>query len=70
MFSKFRYARRDMSVRGALSTMPAEDILEWVSGRRISAPLTFERRGTVRSLVVEDGVIVWASSIAATSSSA
>src|SRR5688572_14261054 len=51
-----------MSVRGALSTMPAEDILEWISGRRLNAPLTFERRGTVRSLVVEDGSIVWASS--------
>lgn len=51
-----------MSVRGALSTMPAEDILEWISDRRLNAPLTFERRGTVRSLVVEEGSIVWASS--------
>lgn len=51
-----------MSVRGALSTMPAEDVLEWVARRKLSAPLTFERRGTVRSLVVEDGVILWASS--------
>jgi hypothetical protein len=51
-----------MSVRGALSTMPAEDVLEWVAGRRLSAPITFERRGIVRSLVVEDGSIVWASS--------
>jgi len=51
-----------MSVRGALSTMPAEDVLEWVAGRRLSAPITFERRGVVRSLVVEDGAIVWASS--------
>jgi hypothetical protein len=51
-----------MSVRGALSTMAAADVLEWVARRRLSAPLTFERRGTVRSLVVEDGGIVWASS--------
>jgi uncharacterized protein DUF4388 len=51
-----------MSVRGALSTMPAEDVLEWVARRKLSAPITFERRGIVRSLVVEDGVIVWASS--------
>jgi hypothetical protein len=51
-----------MSVRGALSTMAAEDVLEWAARRRLSAPLTFERKGTVRSLVVEDGAIVWASS--------
>src|SRR5687768_11764593 len=51
-----------MSVRGALSTMPAEDLLEWAARRKLSAPLTFERRGTVRNLVVEDGVVVWASS--------
>lgn len=51
-----------MSVRGALSTMPAEDVLEWVASRRLSAPVTFERRGTVRSLMIEDGGVVWASS--------
>jgi hypothetical protein len=51
-----------MSVRGALSTMPAEDLLEWVARRKLSAPITFERRGTVRSLGVEDGGVVWASS--------
>jgi hypothetical protein len=51
-----------MSVRGALSTMPAEDVLEWVARRKLSAPLTFERRGIVRSLVIEEGLIVWASS--------
>ena len=42
--------------------MPAEDVLEWVARKKIHAPITFERRGLVRSLVVEDGVIVWASS--------
>jgi hypothetical protein len=51
-----------MSVRGALSTMPAEDVLEWVARRRWSGPITFERKELVRSLVVEDGAIVWASS--------
>src|SRR6185295_18825883 len=51
-----------MSVRGALGTMPAEDVLEWVGRRRLSTPITFERRGTQRSLVVESGAIVWASS--------
>lgn len=51
-----------MSVRGALSTMPAEDLLEWAARRKLSAPITFEHGGAVRSLVVEDGVIVWASS--------
>src|SRR5215468_8877011 len=51
-----------MSVRGALGTMPAEDVLEWVSRRRLSTPITFERRGVQRSLVIEAGSIVWASS--------
>lgn len=51
-----------MSVHGALSTMPAEDVLEWAARRKLSAPLTFEHGGTIRSLVVEDGVAVWASS--------
>jgi hypothetical protein len=51
-----------MSVRGALSTMPAEDVLEWAARRKVSGPITFERKGIVRSLVVEDGNIVWASS--------
>src|SRR5215510_1062377 len=51
-----------MSVRGALGTMPAEDVLEWLSRRKMSTPITFERRGVQRSLVVESGAIVWASS--------
>lgn len=51
-----------MSVRGALSTMPAEDVLEWVARRKLSAPITFERRGVVRSLGIEEGSVVWASS--------
>jgi hypothetical protein len=51
-----------MSLRGSLSTMSAEDVLEWVGRRKLSAPITFERRGLQRSLVVEDGAIVWASS--------
>ncbi len=49
-------------MRGALGTMPAEDVLEWVARRRLSTPITFERRETQRSLVVEAGSIVWASS--------
>ncbi len=53
---------KGMSLRGSLGTMSAEDVLEWASRRKLSAPITFERRGLVRSLVVEDGQIVWASS--------
>lgn len=53
---------RGMTVHGSLGTMPAEDLLEWAARRRLSAPLTFENSGTTRSLVVEEGVIVWASS--------
>ena len=51
-----------MSLRGSLSTMSAEDVLEWVGRRKLSAPVTFERRGLVRSVTIEDGQIVWASS--------
>jgi hypothetical protein len=53
---------KGMSLRGSLGTMPAEDVLEWIGRRKLSAPITFERRGLVRSLVVEEGQIVWASS--------
>jgi hypothetical protein len=42
--------------------MPAEDVLEWVGRRKLTTPITFERRGVQRSLVVENGAIVWASS--------
>jgi hypothetical protein len=51
-----------MSLRGALSTMSAEDVLDWIARRKLSAPVTFERRGLVRSLVIEEGMVVWASS--------
>jgi hypothetical protein len=51
-----------MSLRGSLGTMSAEDVLEWASRRKVSAPITFERRGLVRSVVIENGEIVWASS--------
>src|SRR5689334_5125441 len=53
---------KGMSLRGSLGTMSAEDVLEWIGRRKLSAPVTFERRGLVRSLVVEEGEIVWASS--------
>lgn len=53
---------KGMSLRGSLGTMSAEDVLDWVGRRKVSAPITFERRGLVRSVVVEDGEIVWASS--------
>jgi len=53
---------KGMSLRGSLGTMSAEDVLEWIGRRKLSAPITFERRGLVRSLVVEEGQIVWASS--------
>lgn len=53
---------KGMSLRGSLSTMSAEDVLEWIARRKLSAAVTFERGELVRSLVVEDGQIVWASS--------
>jgi hypothetical protein len=53
---------KGMSLRGALSTMPAEDVLDWANRRRLAATITFERRGLTRSISVEDGAIVSASS--------
>src|SRR4026207_2443779 len=53
---------KGMSLRGSLGTMSSEDVLEWIGRRKLSAPVTFERRGLVRRLVVEEGQIVWASS--------
>lgn len=51
-----------MAIRGVVSTMPPEDVLAWVARRRLTGAVTFERRGLVRSLVVVDGAIAWASS--------
>lgn len=49
-------------MRGALGTMSAEDVFDWVGRRRLSTPIAFEHRGTQRGVVVESGAIVWASS--------
>jgi hypothetical protein len=53
-----------MSIRGSLSTMPAEDVLAWAGQRKITAVVTFEqqRGGLVRSLGLVDGQVTWASS--------
>ena len=53
-----------MSIRGSLSTMPAEDVLEWAGQRKLTAVVTFEqqRGGLVRSLGLVDGAVTWASS--------
>lgn len=51
-----------MSLRGSLSTMSAEDVLDWARRRHLTAPVTFERRGVTRTLMIEDGEIVSASS--------
>lgn len=42
--------------------MPAEDVLDWLGKRKMTTPVTFERRGAQRSLVIEHGSIIWASS--------
>jgi hypothetical protein len=53
-----------MSIRGALSTMPAEDVLEWAGRRKLTAVVTFEQaRGSlVRSLGLVEGMVTWAAS--------
>lgn len=56
-----RYAV-EMSVRGQLTTMSAEDVLTWAGGVRAPLLLTFSGRDVVRSLAVGDGHVVWAAS--------
>src|SRR5206468_2588309 len=53
---------KGMSLRGSLGTMSAEDVLDWVNRRKLSAAVTFARRDLERGLVIEEGQIVWASS--------
>jgi hypothetical protein len=51
-----------MSIRGALSTMPAEDVLEWIARRKISGVVSFEHAGAIRSLGVGDASLQWSAS--------
>ncbi|MEZ4365663.1 MAG: hypothetical protein R2939_05175 [Kofleriaceae bacterium] len=51
-----------MSLRGALATMPALDVLEWAARRRLAATMTFTRGHEVHSVVVAAGTILSTSS--------
>ncbi len=42
--------------------MTGDDVLDWASRRRVSGVATFERQLVVRSLGLEDGHVLWASS--------
>ena len=53
-----------MSLRGSVSTMALEDVLEWAVRRKASGTLTCERGGRVRTLALEGGAVLWASSSA------
>ncbi|MCG8421312.1 MAG: DUF4388 domain-containing protein [Proteobacteria bacterium] len=52
----------DMTVRGALRTMSAEDILEWVDRRRVSGSLIVEWSSLIRKFVFDSGVVASAAS--------
>jgi hypothetical protein len=53
-----------MSLRGQVSTMALEDVLEWGVRRRVSGTLTCERDGLVRVVALDVGAVLWASSSA------
>lgn len=50
-----------MTVRGELRTMSAEDLLEWVDRRKISATLTVEWAQFIRTFAFDSGVLVGSS---------
>lgn len=51
-----------MSIEGSVRTFPAADLLEWLGRRRRTGSLSLGRRELVRSLGVDGGEVVWASS--------
>ena len=51
-----------MSVRGQLSTMPAEDVLEWAGRRKVALVVTVTGADAVRSLALAGGQVLWAAS--------
>ncbi|HPH69501.1 MAG TPA: hypothetical protein PLF40_27305, partial [Kofleriaceae bacterium] len=51
-----------MSIRGQLTTMPANDVLAWAARRGISGVVSFERRNVTRTLGFDSGMLLWASS--------
>jgi hypothetical protein len=53
-----------MSLRGQVSTMALEDVLDWGVRRKVSGILTCEHEGRVRVLALEGGAVLWASSSA------
>jgi len=53
---------RPMSLRGSVSTMAIEDVLEWGVRRKVTGVLTAERAGRVHVVALEAGNVLWASS--------
>jgi hypothetical protein len=54
-----------MSLRGQVATMALEDVLEWAARRRATGLLVCERGGRLRTLAVDNGLVLWASSSSA-----
>jgi hypothetical protein len=54
-----------MSLRGSVSTMALEDVLDWGVRRKVTGTLSCERGGRMRSIALETGAVLWASSSAA-----
>jgi hypothetical protein len=51
-----------MSVSGSIATMGLPEILQWLQMSQKTGTLIFERRGVVKKVYVEDGLIISASS--------
>jgi hypothetical protein len=51
-----------MSLRGAIATMPVEDVFDWAARRRATGRLVVERDEVTRTFWLADGAAVWETS--------
>jgi hypothetical protein len=51
-----------MSLRGAISTMPVDDVFEWAARRQVTGRLVVERDDVVRTFWLAEGAGVWETS--------
>ncbi|MCB9570684.1 MAG: DUF4388 domain-containing protein [Kofleriaceae bacterium] len=51
-----------MSLRGAIATMPVDDVLEWAARRAVTGRLVVERDDVARTFWLARGVAVWETS--------
>ena len=51
-----------MSLRGAIATMPVDDVFEWAARRSVTGRLVVEREEVVRTFWLVSGAGVWETS--------